>query len=504
MVLDLGGNVRKNPKISGTTHNVFGIRVGVCITILVRLGDGERKGRIRYLRCDDMAPRGERFRWLNEFGSVSAVGWKPIRPKPDGTWIRTGLRDEFDAFPPMGSQAAKRRKSATGSSEQVEAVFRSYSNGVKTNRDAWTYNFDRAVLADNIRRTIQVYNDHLARWRMHLESWTEPDSAEQQRRRLEAFLDYDSRQIAWSERLKGALSRSMPIHFHAASVRESLYRPFTEQWLYFDEAMIERQYLMRRVFPTVSHKALNRVICVPAKGGRTAFWCLMAALIPEVHLTSVDAEQCFSLYTYNEDGTGQTENVTDWALGQYRSRYGGRVSKADIFYYHYAVLHHPTYRERYAANLRKSLPRVPLVETAKDFRALARAGRRLGDLHVDYERQREHPLREVWKEGVKKHLKVERMRLSKERTALHYNDALTLEGIPPETFDYRLGSRSALEWVVDQYRVQVDKASGIENDPNRAHDPSYIVGLVRKVITVSLETQKIIVAFPELRIAEPD
>jgi predicted helicase len=230
----------------------------------------------------------------------------------------------------------------------------------------------------------------------------------------------------------------------------------------------------------------------------------MTQRIPEVHLTAVDAEQCFPFYTYNEDGTGRTENITDWALNLYRGRFGKRVNKWDIFHYHYAVLHHPRYRERYAANLRKSLPRVPLVESAEDFKALAKAGERLGELHVNYERQSEHKLPEVWKEGVAADLRVEKMRLSKDRAALHYNATLTLEGIPPETFDYKLGSRSALEWVIDQYRVHTDKASGIENDPNRADDPAYIIRLVKKVVTVSLETQKVVNAFPELRIAKLD
>jgi predicted helicase len=198
--------------------------------------------------------------------------------------------------------------------------------------------------------------------------------------------------------------------------------------------------------------------------------------------------QWFPFYTYNEDGTNRRENITDWALEQFRSEYKDRlVTKWDIFNYVYAVLHHPLYRERYAGNLKRELPRIPF---APDFRAFADLGKRLAEIHVNYEQQPEYPLERIENPGVQLDWRVERMKLSKDKRSLIYNDFLTLSGIPPEVFEYRLGNRSALEWIIDQYQVCTDKRSGITNDPNRSDDPQYIVRLIGQVIAVSLETVK--------------
>jgi predicted helicase len=206
--------------------------------------------------------------------------------------------------------------------------------------------------------------------------------------------------------------------------------------------------------------------------------------------------QWFPFYTYDEDGTNRRENITDWALNQLRSHYNEKsITKWDIFYYSYAALHHPEYRARYAANLKRELPRIPY---APDFYGFAKAGKRLAELHVDYEKQKEYPLERREKPNEKLTLHVEKMRLSKDKQTLVYNDFLTLAGIPKESYDYRLGNRSALEWVVDQYQISTDKRSGITNDPNRDDDPEYILRLIGQVITVSLETVKIVKSLPDL------
>jgi len=224
---------------------------------------------------------------------------------------------------------------------------------------------------------------------------------------------------------------------------------------------------------------------------------LLTDSISDLHLSSPGCgTQCFPFYTYSEDGSTRRENITDWALEQFRSHYHDRsITKWDIFYYTYAVLHHPEYRTRYAANLKRELPRIPY---APDFHAFAKAGKRLVELHVDYEKQKEYPLEQREKPGAKLDLRVEKMRLSKDKQTLIYNDFLTLTGIPKEAYDYRLGNRSALEWVIDQYQVSTDKRSGITNDPNRPDDPEYILRLIGQVITVSLETVKTVTALPDL------
>ncbi len=205
----------------------------------------------------------------------------------------------------------------------------------------------------------------------------------------------------------------------------------------------------------------------------------------------LDSNQSFPFYTYDEDGTNRRENITDWALAEFRNHYSDdTITKWDIFHYTYGLLHHPTYREKYQANLKRDLPHIPFAE---DFWGFANAGARLAVLHVNYESQPEcSDLKFIQNPEVPLNWRVEKMRLLKDKTSLVYNDFLTIDGILPETFDYRLGTRSALEWVIDQYCVKTDKRSGIVNDPNRAADPEYIVKLIEKVIMVSLETVEIV------------
>jgi predicted helicase len=219
------------------------------------------------------------------------------------------------------------------------------------------------------------------------------------------------------------------------------------------------------------------------------FSALFTDVIPS-HAPGGRPGQCFPFYVYNEDGTHRRDNLTEWALDHFREDYeDAKITKWDIFYYVYGVLHHPQYRAKYAENLKRELPRIPL---AKDFRAFANAGKELAQLHIDYERLEPYPLKFLENKELPLSYRVEdKMRLSKDRKSLKVNDSLTLAGIPPETFEYRLGNRSALEWVIDQYQVTEDKRSGIRSDPNRTDDPEYTVRLVGQVVRVSLETVRI-------------
>ena len=262
--------------------------------------------------------------------------------------------------------------------------------------------------------------------------------------------------------------------------------------------MNNRVYVFPSIFPTSAAEKENRVICVSGLASNKPFQSLMAEMIPCLDI--LEKTQCFPYYTYEEDGSNRRENITDWALAQFRAQYGDdTITKWDIFHYVYGLLHHPTYRDRYKANLKRELPRIPFTP---DFRAFAEAGARLATIHVGYEEQPEYRLRQVETPEMPLDWRVEKMRLSKDKTQLRYNDFLTLDGIPEAAFGYRLGNRSALEWVIDQYLVKTDKRSGIVNDPNRGDDPEYIVRLIGKVISVSLETVEIVEGLPELGIGE--
>ena len=203
--------------------------------------------------------------------------------------------------------------------------------------------------------------------------------------------------------------------------------------------------------------------------------------------------QCFPFYTYNEDGSNRRENITDWALAQFQTHYADdTITKWDIFHYNYAVLHHPEYRERYQVNLKHDLPHLPF---APDFWQFVEIGRALADLHVNYETLDVMP---KVVETPPLNWRVEKMTLSKDKTSLRYNESLTVVDIPPEVFDYRLGTRSALEWLIDRYRVKPDpNGSGIVADPNGV-DAQYIVRLVGQVMHVSQETVRLVGALPPL------
>lgn len=260
--------------------------------------------------------------------------------------------------------------------------------------------------------------------------------------------------------------------------------------------LTERVYVFPSIFPIPETESENQVIWLKV-GKELPIYALMVNQLPD--LLPQGGSQCFPFYTYDEDGTNRSENITDWALAHFRTHYkDDTITKWDIFHYTYGLLHHPDYREKYEANLKRDLPHIPYIQ---DFWGFAKAGERLADLHVNYESQPEYTnLKFIQNPGIPLDWRVEKMKLSRDKTQIVYNKFLTIDGIPPQVFDYRLGTRSALEWIVDQYRVKTDKRSGIVNDPNRTDNPQYIVRLIGKVVTVSLETVGIVEGLPVLEI----
>ena len=479
-ILDLGGNARRGLKVSNA--NVFGIRVGVSINLFVKNRQYPSESpRIFYYRTDDLWNRKQKFDFLNEREHAGGVAWKSIEPDDRHTWLTEGLHAEFDTFIPMGAKETKAQKS-----EAADVIFKTYSNGVKTNRDAWVYNFDRNALIENISKMIENYNIERARWVQR----TDRDA------KIDDYVGSNETKIKWSSTLKQKLQSGQTAAFTEAKIRQSLYRPFTKSNLYFDRMMNDRVLVFPFIFPTPEAETENRVIWLKV-GKEWPMFGLMVNQFPDQ--LPQGGSQCFPFYTYDEDGTNRRENITDWALAHFRTHYkDDTITKWDIFHYNYGLLHHPDYREKYEANLKRDLPHIPF---AKNFWGFAEAGERLADLHVNYESQPEYDkLKLVPNPDVPLNWRVKKMKLSKDKSSLIYNDFLTLAGIPPKAFDYRLGTRSALEWIVDQYRVKTDRRSGIVNDPNRSDDPQYIVKLIGKVITVSLGTVDIVSKLPALEI----
>jgi len=459
----------------------------------------KRETRLYYHRLPDFARKETKLDFLSE-NTLESIDWQRLVPNQKHTWLRTDTEDEFAAYLPIGSKEAKRAKP-----DQAESIFKTYSGGVKTNRDVYVYDFRFDPLARRMKRLVDDYNSQVDKYRRQN---PKPD--------VDDFVDYDL--LKWDGTLKGDLAKGNYSNYDLRRLRQSLYRPFAKKHLYFDRQFNNSVYLQHYFMPNLESEVENQQICVTTHS-QMPFLAQVTNSIPCIDVGGRPS-QCFPFYTYDEDGSNRRENITDYALDQFRSHYDDpAISKWDIFYYVYGALHHPGYRERYALDLKRNLPRIPFAPNATKpppmarggdleggktsaFHAFSRAGRQLADRHLNYESADRYELEWVADRSPPSY-RVEKM-LPKGKvdssegsykvySTLKYNDTLTLRGIPERAFAYRLGNRSALDWIVDQYRVKTDKRSGITHDPNGySDDLQYILKLIERVITVSLETVDIV------------
>ncbi|MCC6124325.1 MAG: N-6 DNA methylase [Pirellulales bacterium] len=482
-VLELGGNVRKNPTLSGTTHNVFGIQVGVSVNLFVRLPkkkDAKRHAKIYYHAVPVDWRKEQKYDFLNAAESIANVKWRRLKPDEKNHWLTNKTDGEFAQFIPLGS---KKYQALSNLGHPV--IFRTYSLGVSTNRDSVVYGFDAERLSKRVERFIDDYIAELDRWRKKAKP---PENPKQLPQYIDNFVSYEK--VKWSRDLKLKYARKVYLEYSESSICESLYRPYTSQLLYHQKGVVDRPAPSEIWFPSVKSRKENVLLCVNLTVERP-FACIATNLIPNLVSTAGfgSATYCFPLYTYRENGKQREDNIPLFALQHFQKHYKDKsIKREDIFHYVYALLHHPRYRADFAENLKRELPRIPLSGTTADFHAFAKAGRKLADLHVNYEQQKPYKLKQIENPEAPLDWRVEAMKLNKEKDALFYNDFLTLAGIPPEAFAYRLGNRSALEWIIDQYRVGRDERGNILSDPNRADDEQYIIRLIGQVITVSLET----------------
>ena len=414
--------------------NVFDdqIRAGVGITLAV-CEAGAVRG-IRYYVVPPCGTAQEKRQILAELNSCSKVPWETLVPDERHSWLVPEHANEYRQLLP------------------VTDMFDIRSLGLNTNRDEVVYDFDTARLGARMREFILAYNVEVDRHRRDKDADFAPH-------------------IQWSSRLKECLARGQYAEFSEAKIRRSIYRPFTSRWVFLDSVVNQRT----GKWPNI----VGLVIAVPGPGNRKPFGALMSDTILPLDL-AFEKVQCFPL-----------AHLKDSAVEQFRRHYADdSITREDLFYYIYALLHHPNYCERYAGNLKRELPRIPF---APDFAAFAAAGRGLARLHVGYESLAPWPLQEEETKAQAYSQRVEKMKLGADRQSLKVNESLTLRGIPAEAFAYRLGSRSALEWVIDQYQVKGD------SDPNREDDPRYIVRLVGQVVRVSVETVQILRSLPNYR-----
>ncbi|MGN0809874.1 MAG: DEAD/DEAH box helicase [Akkermansia muciniphila] len=463
--------------------NVFNIMTGVCITLLVKKKDHKGLGRLFYRDIGDYLSREQKLNCIKSFRDMTSTDWEELQMDEHGDWLNH--RDPgFAQFIPLGDKECKGDKNA-------QAVFLIFSNGLKTQRDSWCYQYSRSMLEKNMRKSIDFFNENSGR----------------------EDVVYDATCISWTrDTLKKALRGDKSV-FSKNAIRHALYRPFCRQFLYMDRVWNDQQYQQNKLFPTENTE--NFIICISSPGDRKSFSVLISNVICDLHLA--DTTQCFPLYWYEKRDKEENsldldlgeregdyirhQGITDYALKQFRTVYGDpKISREDIFYYVYGLLHSPEYRERFGADLKKMLPRIPY---AKDFRAFEKAGRKLADLHLHYERA--VPCALVQEEGSAASLRVDKLRFLDKKTkdTIIYNRTLSLTHIPAKAYEYQVNGKSALEWVVERYSVTTDKASGIVNDPNlwcdEHNEPRYIVDLIKRVVTVSLETVDIVRSLPPLQ-----
>ena len=497
-------NLRGNQRTAGEVSRreggkIFGSgsRTPVAITVLVKNPDRIGPAAIYYHDIGDYLTREDKLGKLVGFGDVTGVGWQMITPNAAGDWINQ--RSEiFETFAPLGDKGGAAR----------DAIFETYSNGVKTNRDAWTYNFSQAVLIANMERTIAAYNQERERFHVAVREGLVKATDDA----VNGFIDTDPTKVSWTRELKVDLRKNKPAALDPEHAVPSMYRPFCKQWLYFDRQWNNCVYLMPSLFPTPAHE--NRVIAVSGVGAGAGYSVLLTDTIPCLTLAGAgNSNQCFPRYRYSEvggedslfsgGGTGYERHdaISARTLDRYRERYGDDVSADDVFDYVYGLLHSPEYTSRFAPELGKMIPRIPMVE---DFWAFADAGSQLARWHLGYETVKPWPLEGLPDEGADpKTLRVEKMRFASKgvRDTIVVNNYVTLSGIPDDAHRYQVNGRSAIEWILDRYQMRTDKASGIVNDPNTwSDDPRYIVDLLARIVRVSVESVAIIEGLPALGI----
>ena len=490
-------NLRGNARTSGVRRraegdNVFdqGSRAPVAISVLVRNPDAGHQGcRILYRDIGDYLTRERKLQMLREAGSIVGVdGWQEIEPDRHDDWI--GQRDEaFETFYPVGTKEAKAGRAD-------DAVFRLFSNGYKTSRDAYLYNFSRDACANNARRVVENYRNALRDWG---QAETEPAD-------VDAIAERHSSDVRWDRELKNNLRRQREVCFSADNIWRTQYRPFVQQHCYVEYTLVNNKYRQDSIFPADDSE--NRAICVPGVGSTKPFSALMVDCMPDLELVSKG--QCFPRYRYarreksdllDEDaGLERIDNISDTALAAFRARYGDpAITKDAIFDYAYGVLHAPDYRTRFADDLSKTLPRVPF---APDFHAFAEAGRALAELHLGYETGPEYPLvleaADTADQPPGRLFGTHSMRLVGEvDSVLVVNDCLRLSGIPADAHRYEVNGRTPLGWYIDRYRVTTGKESGITNDPNAWFpDEAAFIAAVRRIVHLSVETARIVDGLP--------
>ncbi|WP_027824327.1 DEAD/DEAH box helicase [Laribacter hongkongensis] len=518
-VFHLRGNARTSGELRRKEKdNVFGMgsRAPIAISLLVKNPHATQHGRIFWHDIGDYLSREEKLDIVSGFGSIGGIAaanlWREISPDAHGDWVKQ--RDESAAgYLIMGDKKG-----------EEAGLFANYSSGLQTRGDAWYFNRGKTTLLENIQRSIAFFNKESDRYKSDFNGDVS----------LDEFVTRDPSQFSWYGDNTKDIVRGLKYTFKSSAATVAIYRPYTKSWVYYDRSLMHRVGQIPQIFPDA--QSANRMIVIKQRWNGDGQLALMVDHIME--LQTDGGTQCFPLYLYEEadaqpakqpqqdnlfDSTpvpaanvGRTRRdaITDEGLAHFVAAYPGEsISKEDIFYYVYGLLHSLDYRERFADNLSKELPRIPCVKGAANFWHFSKAGRELAELHLNYETVAMYEGAKVDTGGktlTAADYRVEKMKYGKkgkdkDLSTLHYNSRITVTGIPLEAYEYVVNGKPALDWVVERQCVKTDKDSGIVNDANdwateTMNNPRYPLELFLRVITVSLETMKIVKALPKLDI----
>lgn len=492
-IFNLRGNQRTSGELSRKEGGkIFGSgsRTPIAITILVKKQGFNGRAKIMYKAVDDYLTREDKLRLCVEYHSVLDKKFKASTLSPDdhGGWLRK-KSDKFSTFITLAGDE--------------KSYFVVNSSGVKTNRDLWVYSFSNSRLKKRIKNAIQFYNDETTRLSGLI-------SAKSSQQSIMQLIDNNPEYFSWDYPSRTRLSKGIRIDYEEKKFADAMYRPFCAQNLYFSKDLINTIAQTEKLYPLGQ---ANISICCSGISGTKDHSCLVSRRVPDLHF--VGDTKCYPLYWYEIIKYGQGElfediepqyirhsAISDFILDQAQQKYGPRVTKEDIFYYVYGILHSKSYIEKFADDLKMQLPRLPLVTEPQKFWDFSKAGRKLADLHLNYESVPAHP--DVVVEGDIGDYAVTKMRYPKkgESDTIIYNDFIKVTNIPAKAYEYVINGKSAIDWIMERYQVKTDKDSGITNDPNdwsKEHGkPRYILDLLISVINVSCQTVDIVNALPEV------
>lgn len=489
-VLNLRGNARTKGELRRKeAGGIFGegSRTQIAITILVKNKTKESSSFVNYYEVDDYLSRENKLELIRKLGSIKNLKWNRITPDQSNDWI-SQRNESFTRYIPIGD---KKNKKALTYFEN------NYSTGIVTGRNAWLYNSSKSKLVEIVQKFISFYNSELDRCKIEIENKNTLE--------FKQIVNRDSKKISWTESLLSKGEKFKKIDFDESKIIMTSFRPFYNQWLYFDTDLIERPSNWLKAISNENSK--NIIISVSGTANKNDFSALTSDKVQDFHFNT--NSQAFPLFVYQHNSSNNLFNesdldannfgITDSILDKFKNSVSDLIDKESIFYYVYSVLHSEEYREEFANNLQKELPRIPIC---RNFDTLSDIGRKLADLHNHFEEVEMYKGCEVV--IFKEIYEVKKMKLDEKNQTLIYNDYITISKIPSEAFDYKIAGRSALALVVDRYKITVDKDSGILNDPNSYKGGKFIFDLVFRIINLSLKTVELVDTIPQLEIIESD